>query len=384
MDNPDYYGLSKQKSKMIVQKENRLISLASSKLGLNEFKILDAFLSRIDSHVPNKTHVRFDRGDLEVILNTKRIHFDRLQKTVRGLFEDIKIIDETKPNGYAIISLFEETNAFRDEDGIWTLDLVCTDSAAEYFFNVEKFGYIKYMLSNISVLSGRASYLLYLLLEAERNKAINFRKGNEVTVTKSIDDLRIYLNCVDKPCYQDFKHFNYLVLKKCHKEINEKTSLSYDYKPTNKRGKYYKDIEFTIHISDDMLRQKKDNDRVGELQQKTVTAQSSIDCRTAIFKVFIDLDFTMKQVNALNTQLMSASFASEDEAESFLKDVLWKYNDQAAKQDIESPYSYITAIIRSKLGEKTDGDNFASMSDEERMADLERRLELMKKEKSMV
>ena len=383
MDNPDYYGLSKQKSKMIVQKENRLISLASSKLGLNEFKILDAFLSRIDSHVPNKTHVRFDRGDLEVILNTKRIHFDRLQKTVRGLFEDIKIIDETKPNGYAIISLFEETNAFRDEDGIWTLDLVCTDSAAEYFFNVEKFGYIKYMLSNISVLSGRASYLLYLLLEAERNKAINFRKGSEVTVNKSIDELRLYLNCTDKPCYQDFKHFNYLVLKKCHKEINEKTSLKYDYKPTNKRGKYYKDIEFTIHISEDMLRLKKEPDREA-VNNKVSDIKGGIDCRSVIFKVFIDLDFTMKQVNALNTLLMTGSFANEDDAEKFLNDVLWKYNDQAAKQEIESPYSYITAIVRSQLDNKNNGDNFASMSDEERMADLERRLELMKKEKTTV
>ena len=384
LERPDYYGLSKQESKMIVQKENRLISLASSKLGLNEFKILDAFLSRIDSHEPNKTHVRFDRGDLEIILNTKRIHFDRLQKTVRGLFDDIKIVDETKPGGYAVISLFEETNAFRDEDGIWTLDLICTDLAAEYFFNVEKFGYIKYMLSNISVLSGRASYLMYLLLEAERNKAVNYGKKVDIVIRKSIDDLKVYLNCDEKACYEDFKHFNYQVLKKCHKELNEKTTLKYDYKPVNKRGKFYKDIEFTVHISEENLKIAEKTDRGGEPKKTAPKPVSNIDCRDIIFRVFIDLDLTMKQVNALDALIRSAGLSDEGEAETLLKNALYKYLEQQGKQEIESPYSYIFAVLRGQIEEKETVRDFSAMTEEERRADFERRLELMKQDKTPV
>ena len=369
MEYPDYIGLSDE-TKMVVQKENRLVSLASSKLNLNEFKILDAFLSRIDSHFPDKNRVRFENGDLERILNKKRIRFDRLQESIQGLFDDIKIIDETKPDGFVIISLFTRTDAFRDDDGIWHLDLECTDVAKEYFFNVEKFGYIKYMLSNISCLSSRTTYLMYLMLEGERNLAANYRKGESVTFKKSLDDLKVYLGCENNSSYETFKYFNFHVLKKCCKEINEKTSLKYEYKPVDKRGYHYKNIEFTVSVPKPAAAPIK---AVEIKKKETGQGSAAIDYRAVIMDVFEDIDLTMKQVKALNTLLGTTSL-SADEAEKILKNALWKYTDQSAKQDIEDPYAYLSAIIKNDMGAESEAKAFKDMTEEERKADFDRRL----------
>ena len=381
MKAPDYIGLSDE-SKMIVQKENRLFSLASSNLSLDEFKILDAFLSRIDSHKPEKNHVRFERGDLEQILNKKRISFNKLQENIKGLFNDIKIIDESKPDGFVCISLFKKTQAYRDEDGIWQVDLVCTDSAAEYFFNVEKFGYIKYMLTNISNLSSRTSYILYLMLEGERNKAVNYRKGNILTFTKRIDDLKAYLNCDDKACYKEFKYFNAKVLKKCHSEINEKTTLKYDYKPVNRRGVHYQEIEFTIHDIRPLnsLRSVSVSSDSSENTQKSAVTMNDADFTAAIFRNLIEYDLTIKQVASLNQLLKTVSGLNEENADEYLQKVVIRYNERAAAQEIESPYAYMSAMIKGEINDEQTKKSFADMTPEERIKDLERRLKLMKGE----
>lgn len=380
MENPDYIGLMEE-SKLIVQKENRLITLASSKLNLYEFKILDAFLSRIDSHKPEKNRVRFEKGDLEKILNKKRIRFDRLQENIQGLFDDIKIIDDTNPDGFVIISLFTKTDAFRDKDGIWNLDLECTDAAKEYFFNVEKFGYIKYMLNNISNLSSRASYLMYLMLESERNMAINYGKGDKIVFKKSIDDLKIYLNCDIHSSYNNFKYFNFHILKKCHGEINGKTSLKYDYAPVDKRGFHYQNIEFTIFVPEleggTDFKALAANNRAGE---QTAVAEPITDYKTVIFNVFEDMDLTMNQIKALNTTLCSAEGLSLKEAEAILKNALLKYTDQSAKQEIGNPYAYLSVIIKNQLEDRESTDRFGNMTAYERKVDLEKRLTAMKKD----
>lgn len=55
--------------KLTVQKSLPLFALWRSELTLAEFKILDTYLSRIDSHKPEKRAVMFEKGELEKILN---------------------------------------------------------------------------------------------------------------------------------------------------------------------------------------------------------------------------------------------------------------------------------------------------------------------------
>ena len=235
-DHPDYVGIPKDDNKLIVQKSNPLQSLSETNMSLAEFKILDAYLSRIDSHDEEKRYVRFEKGQLEKILGVTRINQSDLEKRLKNLFQVLTIQDVNKPKGFTVISLFERAEVKQDEDGLWQVDLACTSSALEYIFNIENIGYLRYRLKNIIDLTSRYSYILYLYLENN-----HFRKSWKI----SLEELKKILNCTAES-YNKYKEFNDKILKKCKKELTEKTSLRFSYYPTDKRGRSYKSIQFTV------------------------------------------------------------------------------------------------------------------------------------------
>ena len=85
-DKPDYVGIPKDEDKLVVQKSNPLQSLSETNMSLAEFKILDAYLSRIDSHDEEKRYVRFEKGELEKILGVTKINQPDLEKRLKNLF----------------------------------------------------------------------------------------------------------------------------------------------------------------------------------------------------------------------------------------------------------------------------------------------------------
>lgn len=216
---PDYTGDVKNPENLLIQKSNPLQSLSQTSMTLTELKILDAYLARIDSHKPEKRYVRFEKGELENLLGVKRILKDDLFKRVNNLFQTITVQDEAKRNGFTKIALFEKAECEQDEYGLWQINLMCTNSAMEYIFNIENLGYLRYRLKNVINLTSRYSYILYLLLE-DNNYHRKWRIG--------LDELKKILNCTSER-YDEFKFFNSEILKKCHKEINEKTTLSFEY-----------------------------------------------------------------------------------------------------------------------------------------------------------
>ena len=233
---PDYVGLG-DIEKLTVQKSTPLQSLTQTDLTLPELKLLDVYLSRIDSHDPEKRTVHIEKGELERVLGVTRILKDDLDTRLRHLFQIVEVKDETKRKGFKLVSLFEEADAEPDENGLWTITLTCTPSAREYVFNIENLGYLRYRLRNIVELKSRYSYILFMYLETNRD----FRKSWEV----SLNELKERLGCTSTTTYNKFKYFNDLILKKCHQEINEKTDCKFDYEPV-KRGRVIVAIRFTI------------------------------------------------------------------------------------------------------------------------------------------
>lgn len=238
---PDYEGLPRNEANALVQKTNPLQSLSETGLTLPEFKILDAYLSRIDSHAPEKRYVRLEKGELEQLLGVSRILKDDLEKRLKNLFQTLTLRDESKRKGFKLIALFEKAEAVQDEDGLWQIDLACSESAMEYVFNPENLGYLKYRLKNVIDLTSRYSYVLYLYLENNR-----WRKSWKI----GIDELKAMLNCTSES-YSEYKRFNDLVLKKCYKELNQKTSLRYSYEPCDKKARRYTAIKFTVETQSD-------------------------------------------------------------------------------------------------------------------------------------
>lgn len=236
---PDYVGSGKNEN-LLIQKSNPLLSLSETSMTLPELKILDAYLARINSHEPEKRYVRFEKGELEELLGVTRMHRDELSRRIRNLFQVVTIQDERKPDKFECISLFERAKCEQDENGLWQVNLMCTNSAMEYIFNIENLGYLKYRLKNVVNLTSRYSYILYLFLE---DKA--YFKKTEITLEK----LKKMLNCTAET-YNEYKRFNDLILKKCKKEINQKTTINFEYIPI-KKGRKVVAIEFKIQRTPD-------------------------------------------------------------------------------------------------------------------------------------
>ena len=232
---PDYEGIGLNSEMAYIQKARPLQSLSATDLTLPEFKILDAYLARINSHEPEKRTIKIERGALEKILGVSRILKDDLDKRLRHLFQVIEIKDDRKGNGFKLISLFEEAEAEQDENGLWQITLTCSPSAREYIFNIDNIGYLRYRLKNIVNLTSRYSYVLFLYLLDNR-----FRKSWIVDLT----ELRTLLNC-NADTYKQYYRFNDLILKKCHQELIAKTDLRFSYSPI-KRGRSVTAINFTI------------------------------------------------------------------------------------------------------------------------------------------
>ena len=206
----------------VVQKSKPLFSLWKSELTLSEFKILDTYLSRIDSHKPEQREVIFEKGKLEELLGVKKINKTNLEMRLVHLQKTTVNIGNGK--NVDNITLFERAQAQQDEFGIWKVRLTCTPSAMKYIFNVEKLGYLRYQIRCITSIKSLYSYIMFTYLEYNR-----FRKSWEV----SLDELKDVLNCTDET-YKEFKRFNDLVLKKCQKELTEKTDIKYTYTPVKK------------------------------------------------------------------------------------------------------------------------------------------------------
>ena len=232
---PDYTNSGKNPENHFIQKSNPLLSLSETDMSLPELKILDVYLDRIDSHDQEKRTVQFKKGEIEEMLGISRILKADLEKRLRHLSQTVKIEDESKPKGFKLVSLFEEIDAWQDDDGLWQISLTCTNRAREYIFNIDNIGYLRYRLKNIICLTSRYSYVLYLWLEHNR-----FRRSWEIDLT----DLKNILRCT-ADTYRQFYRFNDLILKHCQKEILEKTDCCFSYEPI-KRGRAVKALRFTV------------------------------------------------------------------------------------------------------------------------------------------
>lgn len=222
---------------LTVQKSLPLFALWRSDLTLSEFKILDTYLSRIDSHKPEKRAIILEKGEIENALGIQKINNQDLKLRLKHLMGNVvEVPDKDEKKGFQLVTLFEEAEAEQDDDGLWNVKLECTQKAMKYFFNIENLGYLRYKLRCITSLTSRYTYIMFIYLEANR-----FRKSWEV----SLEELKKILHCENEATYNEFRFFNVKILKKVQKEMHEKTECQYSYFPI-KRGRSVKAIRFEV------------------------------------------------------------------------------------------------------------------------------------------
>lgn len=226
-----------KEDKLTVQKSLPLFSLWRSELSLAEFKILDVYLSRIDSHKPEKRAIMFEKGELEKILGVKKINNQDLKTRLIHLMGNvIEVPDDSIKQGFKLVTLFEEAIAEQDDYGVWQVKLECTQKAMKYFFNIENLGYLRYKLRCITSLTSRYTYIMFIYLEKNR-----YRKSWDV----SLDELKQILDCDKEELYKEYKFFNQKILKRVQKEMHEKTECKYTYDPI-KKGRTVVGIRFEV------------------------------------------------------------------------------------------------------------------------------------------
>lgn len=232
-----------KKTTNLVQKSTPLTSLISSDLNLFEFKILDIYLSKIDSHNPNERKVTFSKDELQSVLGVVQIKPTELNEKLKQIMSRVlEIRDGRKEKGFTLLNLFSRAECEKDEKGDWMVQLSCSHEAKEYIFNVETLGYLRYRLKSVSKLSSLYSYKLFLYIE--RNK---FRRSWNVT----IDDLRQILGCGEES-YSDYKKFNARILKQAQTELSLKSGLEFTYTPIRYNRKIH-ELQFTVVKSFDTL-----------------------------------------------------------------------------------------------------------------------------------
>lgn len=224
-------------NKLTVQKSLPLFALWRSDLTLSEFKILDTYLSRIDSHKPEKRAIILEKGEIENAIGIQKINNQDLKLRLKHLMGNVvEVPDKDEKKGFQLVTLFEEAEAEQDDDGLWNVKLECTQKAMKYFFNIENLGYLRYKLRCITSLTSRYTYIMFIYLEANR-----FRKSWEVP----LEELKKILHCENEATYNEFRFFNVKILKKVQKEMHEKTECQYSYFPI-KRGRSVKAIRFEV------------------------------------------------------------------------------------------------------------------------------------------
>ena len=286
---PRLQGLPSEQT--LIQKSAPLLSLWRSPLTLSEFKILDAYLARIDSHHPEKRWVRFSKGELESILGIQKINAADLAKRIDHLAVMVEIDNPTITGGFDKVALFERAVCEQDADGIWNVDLCCTPSAMKYIFNIENLGYLRYKLQSIIHLSSRYSYLLFLYLERNRFR-IEWDEG--------LEDLRNYLGCTGE-VYMKYKVFNYSILKRCRQELEEKTHCKFSYKPI-RRGKRVECVHFKVEPLSFPI-QEEPTPKANDIQLAPA-AEAELDIlRQACLLPNGEPEFTMAEIQQINQVL---------------------------------------------------------------------------------
>lgn len=192
-------------------------------LPLASLKVIYAFLNKINSTNSKKHTVVFANGELEEIvgfpISSQLEVLDRFFPLL-GFFVEIEISGIKKYCGKMLV--FDDVASELDDEGKPQLSLTCT----KIFLDNANYKVVQnlliYQLRSIINLEANYSQILFLYLERNRH-----RKEWEVTV----NELRQCLGCHKVESYDEFKIFNNRVLKRCQKEILEKTECRFSYEP---------------------------------------------------------------------------------------------------------------------------------------------------------
>lgn len=217
----------------IIARSNRLLHMKSNPYNLGTLKILDTFLSRINPLDEDGRTVVFTKKEYESLIGVTKINIKDLRFYTDQL-QDSKVVLPIEGGGYDSITLFERCRVYKVK-GENVIELTCSSTAKNVFFNLEGVRYIKYQLSNIIQMSSTYSmFLYYFVVENE------YRSHWEM----SVEEIRQALH-VEAGKYTEMKNFKRFVVDAAVKEVNRLTNYTITCAPI-RTGRIITDFEFYI------------------------------------------------------------------------------------------------------------------------------------------
>lgn len=329
-----------------IQKSIPLLSeLRNSKLSLFELKLIEVYLSKIDSHKPQKRTVIFSKAELQNVFG-KMLDVPNLRKslaTIRDLKVSEILINGTL-NTERVINLFEMSELTYNENDVQEITLTCSESAMRYIFDIEELRYLRYKLRNVVQLTSKYSYHLFLYLI--QNK---FKTTWNVSVTELIDLL--------KSPYDDYTNFNKHILKPCVKEINSKTNLKCDY-TTIRRGldRATKEIIFVINSWGELEKVLGEIDEPQAIEiTKTIEQETDQDERTSFFSECFDNTFNTLQVQLLMSSVNPAciirtNYGTDIDKYNYLSRMYKRLRVEEQDKQISNRFKYFLSMIENDRG----------------------------------
>lgn len=331
--------LGRDTDKLIVQKSKPLFALWQSELTLAEFKILDTYLGRINSHDDEHRTVKFEKGELENLLGVKQLKPQVLDERLKHLMTTVRLPDENSKRGFTRISLFEKAYAEQDDYGVWEAELTCTETAKKYIFNVEEIKYLRYKLKNIVNIKSRYTYIMFLYIWENK-----YRGTWEVP----LDKLKSLLNCENEEYCSQFKVFNDRVLKRVHREMHKVTDICYDYE-TVKKGRSVVAVRF---IYKSKILPEVDENQI--TLEQWLDEADTVELKAELWEQTIKkLEFTQEQTEGIRELLncvpqykMPQSPVCEDSIDLMRYHYMaTKVSDMNARATIRNKYLYLRKIL---------------------------------------
>ncbi len=318
-----------------VQKSRPLSTLYKSDLKLLEFKLIDVYLSKINSHDPTQRRVTFEKGELERLFGVNRLRTCELHAHLYKIMLPLTL--RSTQDELHLVTLFEEATCKKDEYGVWQVNLECSQKALKYFFNIDNLGYLRYKLKCIAKLQSRYSYVLFNYLESNR-----FRKTWKVTFS----EFREILGCADDSSYSKYKRFNDKILKRAYAEINEKTPCIFTYSPICS-GRTVTHIELSVIVFDE--------EPVPQNVRKLSESDEG-DERITLWQAACNNEFNTAEMNHLAQFLMLIpktnflSYASVEDLDlqryHYLSEKYASMNRISQVRHINNRFSYMLGILK--------------------------------------
>ena len=169
-----------------------------------------------------------------------------------------------------------------------------------------------------------------------------------------MDELKKVLNCNAESYTEGYKDFNKDVLKKCQKELHEKTNLRFSYFPTDKKSRTYKSIQFTVETLEDKINSAENpyiSDSYGDYYYDIGLIEENIpkgyggELADLLGEVACENEFTPQQIRVIQDLVLKAVGHDHMECCNYLLHKMHMLNCY----DAQNRYRYLITMLNNDI-----------------------------------